>query len=179
MKTVIGFNERGGRKVRGKYQTKQKEAISAYFQERPEACLTAEAVYAALGTDVGMTTIYRAVARLCEDGILRRYAPQNAGEAALYQLNPCRESHLHIRCVDCGALQHLRCEVVRDFSSHLLGKHGFVLDEGQTILYGRCQACQAKLEQTNPQAASAACGCAACEAHTARTKRNGGNTPER
>ena len=127
---------------RGKYQTKQKEVIAEYFQANPDACLTAEAVYSALGADVGMTTVYRAVSRLCEEGFLRRYAPKGAGEAALYQLNPCSECHMHIRCVDCGALSHLHCEVVRGFSSHLLEHHGFVLDECQTILYGRCARCE-------------------------------------
>ena len=129
---------------RGKYQTRQKEVIAEYFQKRPDICITAEAVYSELGAEVGMTTVYRAVARLCEEGVLRRYAPQNTGEASLYQLNPCHESHLHIRCVDCGALTHLHCDVAQDFSNHLLDHHGFVLDECQTVLYGRCEKCEAK-----------------------------------
>ncbi|HNW87128.1 MAG TPA: transcriptional repressor [Candidatus Limiplasma sp.] len=134
---------------RGKYQTRQKEVIADYFRGRPDACMTAEEVYSALGADVGMTTVYRAVSRLCEENFLRRYAPQNAGDAALYQLNPCRESHLHIRCVDCGTLAHLRCDVVRDFTQHLLGHHGFVLDESQTVLYGRCEKCEANRQKQN------------------------------
>ncbi len=133
--------------ARGAYQTKQKEVIADYFRAHSDACVTAEEVYAALGADVGITTVYRAVARLCEEGALRRYTPQNAGGAALYQLNPCKESHLHIRCMDCGTLEHLRCDVVHDFTKHLLGKHGFVLDEGQTVLYGLCKQCEAKRKQ--------------------------------
>jgi len=132
---------------RGKYQTKQKEVIADYFRERPDACVTAEEVYSALGADVGMTTVYRAVARLCDEGFLRRYAPQATGDASLYQLNPCQDTHLHIRCVDCGKLAHLHCDVVHDFTNHLLGHHGFILDECQTILYGRCESCEAKRKQ--------------------------------
>ena len=127
---------------RGKYQTKQQEAITAYFRQSPEQCVTVETLYAQLGAKIGMTTMYRAVARLCEEGVLRKYAPQSTGEAALYQYNPCRESHLHIRCVDCGRLVHLHCEEVHEFGQHLLEHHGFVLDEGQTILYGRCETCE-------------------------------------
>lgn len=134
---------------RGKYQTKQKEVIADYFRERPEACLTAEEVYTALGADVGMTTVYRAVARLCDEGFLRRYAPQTTGDASLYQFNPCQDTHLHIRCVDCGKLAHLHCDVVHNFTAHLLGHHGFVLDECQTILYGRCENCEAKRTAQN------------------------------
>lgn len=147
---------------RGTYQTKQKEMVAEYFANRPDACVTAEDVYAALGADVGMTTVYRAVSRLCDEGFLRRYAPQGAGEASIYQLNPCQESHLHIRCVDCGKLAHLHCDVVHDFSEHLLGNHGFVLDEGQTVLYGHCEECEKRARRTDgaaqtlPDAASKA-----------------------
>ncbi|MDD3921077.1 MAG: transcriptional repressor [Eubacteriales bacterium] len=137
--------------ARGTYQTKQKETIAAYFHAHPQACVTAEEVYAALGADVGMTTVYRAITRLCEEGALRRYVPQNAGDAALYQLNPCGESHMHIRCVDCGAMEHLRCDVVNEFTSHLRGKHGFVLDESKTVLYGRCEKCEAKRMRQNKE----------------------------
>ncbi len=130
--------------ARGTYQTRQKEVIADYFRANPETCVTAEEVYAALGAQVGMTTVYRAVARLCEEGVLRKYTPQNAGEAALYQFNPCGESHMHIRCVDCGTLVHLHCDEVGAFTDHLRGRHGFVLDEGKTVLYGRCEQCEAK-----------------------------------
>jgi Fur family transcriptional regulator, ferric uptake regulator len=135
--------------TRGAYQTKQKEVIADYFRAHPEDCVTAEAVYAALDARVGMTTVYRAVTRLCSEGVLRKYAGQSAGEAAMYQYSPCRESHLHIRCLDCGALAHLRCDVIGDFTQHLRGQHGFELDEGQTVLYGHCEQCAAKRE---PQA---------------------------
>ncbi|MDD3411165.1 MAG: transcriptional repressor [Eubacteriales bacterium] len=136
---------------RGRYQTRQKEAITDYFKERPEECLTADELYAALESDVGMTTVYRAISRLCEEGVLRKYAPQNAGEAALYQLNPCRESHLHIRCVECGKLAHLHCDEVREFGTHLRSHHGFELDEKQTILYGLCEECARRRDENQEE----------------------------
>lgn len=161
---------------RGRYQTKQKEAIAAFFLDRPEACLSAEAVYAALGNGVGMTTVYRAVSRLCEEGYLRRYAPQTAGEPALYQYNPCSEKHMHIRCVECGTLAHLRCDEVHAFASHLLERHGFVLDECQTVLYGLCAACEAARRTADAAGAAPDGTCAACSAqhgakHPAETGR--------
>ncbi len=144
---------------RGKYQTKQKEVIADFFRARPDECLTAEAVYGALGADVGMTTVYRAVARLCEEGFLRRFMPRAAGDAALYQLNRCAEHHMHIRCVDCGTLAHLHCGEVEAFGAHLFEHHGFVLDECQTVLYGRCAQCEAARDhagkdQPEPEAAA-------------------------
>ena len=132
---------------RGAYQTRQQEAIEKLFSARPEECLTAEEAYHALieeGMEIGQTTVYRSIARLCQSGRLRKYVSQTSGQAALFQFNPCRESHLHIRCIHCGALEHLHCEEVESFSRHLTQHHGFTLDEGQTILYGCCEHCQAK-----------------------------------
>lgn len=132
---------------RGTYQTRQQEAVCALFASRPEDCLTAEEAYQALfkaGSDVSKTTVYRAISRLCQTGRLRRYAPHESGEAARYQHSPCTQSHLHIRCVDCGALAHLHCDEVEAFARHLGQHHGFALDESQTVLYGLCEACRKK-----------------------------------
>jgi len=132
---------------RGVYQTKQQEAVEELFSASPENCLSAEDAYFALherGLEIGKSTVYRTITRLCQTGRLRRYVPHGSGEAATYQYNPCIESHLHIRCIHCGALAHLHCEEVQVFSQHLTQHHGFTLDEGQTILYGCCQACQHK-----------------------------------
>lgn len=130
---------------RGTYQTKQQDAVENLFSARQEECLSAEEAYKLLveqGFEIGKTTVYRVITRLCEAGRLRRYAPHERGEAAHYQFNPCRESHLHIRCVSCGALAHLHCEEVEAFAGHLTSHHGFTLDEGQTILYGCCESCR-------------------------------------
>lgn len=138
--------------TRGTYQTRQQEAVGRLFSKRSDACLTADEAYRALvenGMDVGKTTVYRAITRLCQTGILRRYAPQMSGEAARYQYSPCTESHLHIRCVHCGALAHLHCDEVNAFAEHLNLHHGFTLDEGQTILYGCCENCRAEQKRGN------------------------------
>lgn len=136
--------------TRGSYQTRQQEAVVQLFHQRPEDCLSAEEVYQLLdaqGLTVGKTTVYRSLTRLCEGGALRRYAPQGSGDCARFQLNPCSESHLHIRCVACGALEHLHCGEMEQFKQHIHQSHGFTLDEGQTMLYGRCRECSRK-EQT-------------------------------
>lgn len=135
---------------RGNYQTRQQEAVEALFAARAGDCLTAEEAYLALlsgGMEVGKTTVYRAITRLCQEGRLRRYAPHESGEAARFQHNPCTESHLHIRCVNCGALEHLHCDEVEAFALHLNRHHGFTLDEGQTILYGCCETCRQKQQK--------------------------------
>lgn len=130
---------------RGSYQTRQQEALEALFAQHPGECLTADEAHRALienGMDIGKTTVYRVITRLCQSGRLRKYVSHDSGGAAQFQYNPCQESHLHIRCTHCGALAHLHCEEVEAFSNHLTHHHGFTLDEGQTILYGCCENCR-------------------------------------
>ncbi len=136
---------------RGTYQTRQQEAVSALFQRCAQECLTADEAYRRLldeGMDVGKTTVYRAITKLCDSGVLRRYAPQSSSQAAQYQYNPCQESHLHIRCSRCGAMEHLHCGDVEAFAAHIRAHHGFVLDEGRTLLCGLCQSCASQEKGT-------------------------------
>ena len=41
---------------------------------------------------------------------------------------------------------HLHCGEIDLFKEHLSQHHGFSLDEGRTLLYGLCAACQNKEE---------------------------------
>jgi Fur family transcriptional regulator, ferric uptake regulator len=137
--------------VRASYETRQRREISGYFREHPEKCATAEEVYAALGEAVGMATVYRAFARLCREGNLRRYAARDAGEAARYQWSDRDDNLLHIRCDVCGTLRHVGNEAAGEFAARLKSRYGFVLDAGQTMLYGRCERCEAsRVKQTQP-----------------------------
>ena len=136
--------------TRGNYQTRQQESVEALFAARESDCLSVEEAYQLLvdqGADIGKTTVYRAISRLCQAGRLRRYSPHERGESARFQYNPCQESHLHIRCINCGALEHLHCDIVDHFAAHLTEHHGFLLDEGQTILYGCCKSCRKSIEK--------------------------------
>lgn len=129
---------------RRRYKTKQQEAVLAFFEGGQDRCFTVEEAHAHLvgsGTDMGKTTVYRAITRLCEEGVLRRYTPVESGDAAFYQYNSCKDKHLHIRCRVCGELAHMDCEAVESFCRHIASHHGFQLDEGQTVLVGLCRPC--------------------------------------
>lgn len=131
--------------IRGKYKTHQREAVLGWFEEHPDLCVDAETVYNALhekGQQVGKTTIYRAISNLCAENILRKYSTDEQDHSAIYQYSPCTDSHLHIRCTKCGTLEHLHCDEVDAFCSHLLDHHHFTLDINHTVLYGICSACR-------------------------------------
>lgn len=131
---------------RGSYQSHRHEAVEEIFTSNPDTCMDVEEVHQALlakGQEMGLTTVYRALTRLCEKGVLRRYI-SDEHEAARYQFNSCTQEHLHIRCVQCGSLEHLHCDEVEGFRRHLLKHHGFDLCESKTMLYGLCKACKAE-----------------------------------
>lgn len=138
---------------RGHYKTKQQDAVQGFFAERPERCFTVDEVHAhlaGLGMDVGKTTVYRAITRLCEESALRRYAFSGRGEASCYQHNACKDNHLHIRCEGCGELAHMDCQEVEEFCRHIASHHGFQLSEGKTVLVGLCQECAHKKQTSHP-----------------------------
>ena len=59
--------------MRGTYQTKQQEAIENLFSSLGQDCITADEAYRRLveqGLEIGKTTVYRAITRLCLVGIL-------------------------------------------------------------------------------------------------------------
>ena len=94
----------------GEYRTKQRTAILQYFKAHPHAHLTAEELSDALratGISVGKSTVYRALEKFVESGVVRRFsiAP---GESACYQyaggLSDTCHAHFHLKCTVCGTL---------------------------------------------------------------------------
>ena len=87
---------------------------------------------------MGRTTVYRQLEKMTADGLALKYISEK-GEAASYRL--CGENcrlHLHLKCLDCGALTHLDCAAAESFSQHLLENHSFRLDPTKTVIYGHC-----------------------------------------
>lgn len=135
----------------GEYRTKQRAAILQYFKSHPHAHLTAEELSDALrisGVSVGKSTIYRALEKLVEAGVVRRFsiAP---GESACYQYagGDCHtcHAHFHLKCTVCGTLYHIECEHLDELTTHLGAKHNFTVDYAKTVLYGTCDPCRRAL----------------------------------
>ena len=132
--------------MRGEYQTKQRGAVLGALAACGDSPATAEQVCFRLrqsGEGVGRTTVYRTLAKLCAEGVVCKCASPEPSGGALYQLRTCAESHLHIRCVDCGAVLHLHCDEARAFGAHIEREHGFRLMEERSVLYGYCAECAA------------------------------------
>ena len=129
------------------YKTRQSQLILDVLIQNRERHLAADEVAECLkkqGTAVGKATVYRQLDRLVEQNLVRRY---HAGEGAgaCYQYcgdDPDRNLHYHLKCVLCGTLFHVACATLDRIAAHVWNEHHFQVDSSQTVLYGRCQACQ-------------------------------------
>ena len=87
------------------------------------------------------STVYRLIARLCDEGEIRRI-PRGGERGAYYQAmtgEPCLR-HLHLKCLSCGLLIHLDENESRRIASVALGRN-FTVDGKKTMLFGYCGSC--------------------------------------
>ena len=107
------------------YKTRQRAEIEGVLRDGD--CMTVRDICARLassGANVGETTVYRTLEKMAAEGDVRRY-----------------DGHVHLRCLRCGALEHLDCGFIRRMEAHIEKEHGFTLDSGRTVLYGLCGRC--------------------------------------
>lgn len=124
----------------GKYKTRQRDEILNYFRDNSGKCLSARDVCG--GVSCGEATVFRTLASLTEEGLLKRFnGDSGRGECAFYQLSSCEEEHIHLKCSKCGTLIHMDCGFVRNIEEHFRKEHGFVLDCRKTVIYGLCSKC--------------------------------------
>ena len=126
------------------YQTEQKKLLLAYLSSHADSAFTLDELAEVMtACGVGKSTVYRLVARLTEEGAVRRYAREE-GRGYTYQYLERQEchSHLHLRCTVCGRVIHLSEAVTRLFAETLAGENNFALDDGRTLLFGRCADCR-------------------------------------
>lgn len=134
-----------------RYHTKGREALLSYLREHPDCQFSAEELCLAVNGEAekGKSTVYRQLNQLSETYAVRRFRDEEAGRN-LYQYVgegcDCR-LHFHEKCLQCGRIEHLDCHGSAAFAAHLRAEHGFVIDCGQTMLYGLCAECYATAER--------------------------------
>lgn len=101
--------------------------------------LSADEVVAELAQEgIHRTTVYRALERFSELGILSHR--QLPGEAGAYHL--ASSSHLHGHCVKCDAVVALLLEVFEGVETAAESLSGFTLDLHKSTLIGLCSSCR-------------------------------------
>ena len=121
------------------YNTKSRRAILALF-ESGEATLTTEQMAKRLD-GVAVSTLYRRLASLCDEGLLFRFRADDGSYVYRLAESGSCSCAFHLKCRLCGQTEHMECSHGAELLAHIGEKHGFDLDKGKTVLYGRCAAC--------------------------------------
>lgn len=126
------------------YQTEQKATLISYLAQHSDRQFTIGALAEEMSREasIGVSTVYRLMKSLTEEGRVRRFTV-GGGKTFYYQYvdGECH-SHLHLKCTACGRLFHLDGAVSTFLQKQILASNRFSLDEESTLLFGVCYACQ-------------------------------------
>jgi Fur family ferric uptake transcriptional regulator len=131
-----------GTRVRG---TRQAEALSIVLDRLP-GFNSAQQIHAELrqrGEHVGLTTVYRHLQVLSEDG--RVDTIRDAGGETLYRKCRSDAHHHHLTCRNCGRSVEVEGRAVEHWAEQVAREAGFT-EVGHTVeLFGLCPDCSAGL----------------------------------
>lgn len=130
------------------YQTEQRKQIIEFLRENSDQQYTIDEILNTMKSDTmpGKSTVYRLIGQLVEEGHVRRFTKGNSRQF-LYQLVDGEQCcmHLHLKCLDCGKLIHLKNETSLSTKKCILDEVGFAINNEKTILFGTCMECQRTL----------------------------------
>lgn len=102
--------------------------------------LTVEQLAEQVEGSVDQASIYRAL-KLFEELGLARMSHLGTGDASRWEpAHP--DEHFHLVCRSCGAVDHHVGTLVADIRAHLDDGHGFVAEDVELVVTGRCRRCR-------------------------------------
>ena len=125
--------------TRGHYGTRQKELILAIIQSMDHE-FTVREVFDSIPDATSLTTVYRLVDLLVEEGIVNKTVGSD-GNIYYQYIEKCDCNHFYLKCEKCGSLTHVECDFVNDLEKHILKDHKFQLNKEQIIMNGICFDC--------------------------------------
>jgi Fur family ferric uptake transcriptional regulator len=130
----------GGTRVRG---TRQAEALSVVLDGLAGFC-SAQQIHAQLrqrGEHIGLTTVYRHLQVLSEDGQLDTI--RDASGETLYRRCRSEAHHHHLICRQCGTSVEVEGRVVEQWAEKVAAEAGFTGMDHTVELSGLCPRCTA------------------------------------
>ena len=129
---------RGSTRTRG---TRQAQALAAALDRLPGFC-SAQEIHAELrreGEHVGLTTVYRHLQALSEQG--RIDAIRDDSGEILYRQCETSVHHHHLTCRNCGRSVEVEGRAVEQWAERVAAEAGFT-EVGHTVeLFGLCPQC--------------------------------------
>ena len=122
------------------YNTKQKENILNVIKSLNHE-FTVKELYDKL-TGIGLTTVYRLVDKLVEEGIINKTIGKD--NITYYQyLGVCNhENHFYLKCDKCSKLEHVDCDCISNLWDHISNHHEFSPSKEKVIINGLCKKCK-------------------------------------
>ncbi len=120
--------------------TWQREAVRAALGET-EGFVSAQSLHAAMkdaGSEVGLATVYRALADLASEGAADSL--QQEGESLFRACTPGSHHH-HLICRRCGITVEIAAVAVETWARDVASEHGFTQPHHVVDVFGYCAAC--------------------------------------
>lgn len=93
------------------------------------------------GSSVSVATIYRALARLADDGLADVHL--DADGQQLFRACDTAHHHHHLICRQCGATVEISAEPVERWARETAAEHGYVAESHVIDIIGLCPKCAA------------------------------------
>lgn len=109
-----------------------------------EGFVSAQSLHASMhaaGAEVGLATVYRALADLATEG--EADSLQQEGES-LYRACTPGSHHHHLICRSCGTTVEISADEVEVWAREVAARHGFTKPEHIVDVFGLCAECSAR-----------------------------------
>lgn len=130
----------------GKYKTKQQAVIKQYLELQKDGYVTVSQIEKYLKENdcgVGLTTIYRHLEKMEQDGIVTRFKVDGQpGACFQYIENSDDHNCFYIKCETCGEVAKMECHHLTELYSHVEDDHHFKINSKKTVFYGKCEKCE-------------------------------------
>ncbi len=97
------------------------------------------------GGEVSLSTIYRALERLSEQGEIRSIM---SARGQLWESVSGEEHHDHLICTKCGLTIEFNDDLLSGFGQSVAERKGYVYQESRFDIFGFCKDCKANLDTT-------------------------------
>ena len=125
-----------------KYNTRQKMMIIDILKKQNHE-FTIRDIYNDANQKIGLTTIYRLIDTLVNEGLVIKSIMNNKSYYEYLEHCSC-DNHFYLKCEKCSELVHVDCDCICDLWNHISQNHHFLVGKDNIIIKGICEECQRK-----------------------------------
>ena len=128
------------------YKTEQRTRLYELLKANPHRFFTAKEIAAELAPyNVSISAVYRNLAVLTEDGVVKKTLKKNSRESMYrYADNDSCRDEIHLTCTNCGRVFHMDHAQAKRLEDALAQNEEFQIDKLKTVVFGLCKDCRAK-----------------------------------